>query len=1005
MLARSFVFHVGAVCLLPLLLTPRAYGQTLTAEQRQWAAHVGAAALKTNDVALLTAIDALTSVDTSNASAASRTFDEFVGRYRTAVADARRTLPGRAELDSLTTGLQAAVAQADVNTRKRLEPLIVQGYAQLAQRAIEAALPLNVRGNTFNDRYYYEVLKRAAQVKDDLPDVRQAIDAAVTPVVNNLDQKTKRSLDELQKTMESVQDLPSGFKKALEEIDGIVANETKRLGEQAGNERDDFDATVSDARALLFTASVLLGRYGDKAARDVLTVGTIGLQVASYVNQARLGQISSTVMTANIVGAVVMVFTLSAGSEPPEAQLMVAIQEAVGRLERNIEALRKQVLAIGKAMLESLDAVYRDVSEQLRRIQTDTRYIAESIDVLDARVAELDAKVTYFYGTYRSAEQQSSLEQLIRTIRACERRMGSESRDGKLSLEAAQCFDDLKLIAESTAKGPIWTNSVQVVTASDASLFSLLLQRPIAENIGLVVGLAGKLSGVDKPPFVSSTFVNPSVWRAAAAAYVRLASAAPRASSHASEMAEIRQEARRLQDLSSGIRSSSDAPAMWSGLAADLDTQMKGLATRVKDFRLEYEKTVLNGVSVRTALQPSGGRPAEAEIAALIQPTVTVASEGVEKPEERRDVLPPNISLIIPDDVAIAAVRRKMSLQFSMKRSWADPRVVTPSGVVWYKRAKMAVEYRLEGQVPGSENKIAILKGTWKSAKEIAIEKNCSYGQPGGGLNDAGTIGYCVNFATYTFDRAFAEEWQQSKETFDANKLDISRESGTEVLPKILDEERRALSSSGSRYFETLRAVLEGSNGAGLSPAVVSSLQETYRRAVLSGRVLEGMSLLGDMNAEFRAIVTLAQPTRLLTVLRTGTSEAQAAAFERSFAMTPLPGITDAEWPVREIVSGEELKRLPELAKASASQSGSQATGVDEVATLLEGLSSVGAAAYKASVEPASGSTRYGDTDDSDRGGSRGSGGSAMFWLVVVTLAAVLVGAAWWFKPKFQRTR
>jgi hypothetical protein len=184
--------------------------------------------------------------------------------------------------------------------------------------------------------------------------------------------------------MESVQDVKTGFSKALEAISQLIGDETKGLGKPATANRAAFDDTASDARALLFTAGVLIGRYRDKAARDVLTVGRIGLQIADSINQERMGQISSTVMTANIVGAVLMVFTLSAGSESPETQLMAAIQEAVGYLDRSIEALRQQMFAIGKATLESLDAMYRDLSEQLRLIQKDTRYIAESVDVLNA---------------------------------------------------------------------------------------------------------------------------------------------------------------------------------------------------------------------------------------------------------------------------------------------------------------------------------------------------------------------------------------------------------------------------------------------------------------------------------------------------------------------------------------------------------------------------------------------------------------------------------------------
>lgn len=994
---RTLLIRCVALVVLWLVPSLPSHAQTLTSEQRRWAARVGAAALKTDNGALLTAIDSLAAINASSVSAASRTFDEFVRRYTSAVDEARRVAPGRTELESLTQGLQHVVAQTDAETRKRLEPFVVQGYAQLAQRAIEAALPLSVRGNAINDRYYYDVLIRAAQAKERRPDIARAIESAVDPILDGLDQKMRDRLDELQKTIETVEDLPAGFRKALEEIDGLIGSETSGLGAPVATASNDFKATVDDARALLFTASVLLGRFGDKASRDVLTLGTIGLQIATYVNQARMGQISNTVMTANVVGAVVMIFTLSASSEPPEAQLMTALQEAVGRLDRNIAELRKQVLAVGKAMLESLDAVYRDVSAQLRLIQKDTRYIAESIDVLDARVAELDAKVTYFYGTYRSTEQQASLEQLIRTIRACERRVESESRSGRLSLEAEQCFDDLKLTAESTAKGPIWTNSVQVLTASDASLYSLLLQRPVAENIGLVVGLAGKLSGVDRPPFVSSTFVNPSVWRAAAAAYVRLASASPAGTSHTSELSKIGQEGRRLQDLSESIRTSPDAAAMWKGLAEDLDTQIKALAGRIRDFRIEYETKVLNGVSVRTALKPSGGRPAEEEIAALFQPTVKVTSAGSDKPEERRDVLPPNMFQIVPDDIAVAAVRRRMRLEVSMARSWAAQRTVTPAGLVQYQRGKLAVEYLVHARAPGSDSATAILKGSWTSSNEVAFSKNCSYGTDptrNVSMSDLLTVNYCNQFSPPTFDHAFAEEWQKSPEMFDARKLQAERQSGIEALPSSLAEERRGLSDSAKRYFETLRSALEGGMTGALSPAIVDGLQETYRRAVLSARVLEGMSLLGDMSPEFRSVVTLAQPTRLLTVLRTGTSESQGEAFESSLDRQPLPGVGDVEWPVREVVSGDELRRLPDIASATAAaQVGSQATGVDEVSALLSGWSGLGASTYKASVAP-EGGRRYRDA------------GETALWLATMALvAAALACAAWWFKGRLPRTR
>jgi hypothetical protein len=122
-----------------------------------------------------------------------------VGRYRTAVTDARRAAPGITELEALTKGLQGAAASADAETRKRFEPLLVQGYAQLAHRAIVATLPITAEGTALSDSYYYDVLKRAAKVKDQVPDVKRAIDAAVTPIIDGLDAKTRDKLNEFQK--------------------------------------------------------------------------------------------------------------------------------------------------------------------------------------------------------------------------------------------------------------------------------------------------------------------------------------------------------------------------------------------------------------------------------------------------------------------------------------------------------------------------------------------------------------------------------------------------------------------------------------------------------------------------------------------------------------------------------------------------------------------------------------------------------------------------------------
>ncbi len=159
------------------------------------------------------------------------------------------------------------------------------------------------------------------------------------------------------------------------------ANKRAQAEQDLQQKQIALNNAIQDAHAATDIITTFVGFDDPKLAHFLSTSSHSTIQIVGSIKQFSLGSMSATVMTGNIVGAVMSFSSLFGEAEPSIADILVprlnALQEQISNLHQAMEYYFKRVDA-------RLDNIYTTLQNGIYDIKTDIRHVDQKLDgILD----------------------------------------------------------------------------------------------------------------------------------------------------------------------------------------------------------------------------------------------------------------------------------------------------------------------------------------------------------------------------------------------------------------------------------------------------------------------------------------------------------------------------------------------------------------------------------------------------------------------------------------------
>ncbi|MEV0460984.1 hypothetical protein [Catellatospora methionotrophica] len=172
----------------------------------------------------------------------------------------------------------------------------------------------------------------------------------------------------------------------------------------------DRQVAIDAAGSAVYILSTLIGFTDAKGGRDVATIGSAAVSIATSINNylptvaglgmAALGSLSTVVLTGNILGAVMQLLPLFTDSGPTENQLIL---QEIGRLREQVDGLRMEMHDRFDRVEAMLSFRYDDIMSVLVKMTDEIETMKYQIEVVKAQLTVIDTKVDLLGASIRQS--------------------------------------------------------------------------------------------------------------------------------------------------------------------------------------------------------------------------------------------------------------------------------------------------------------------------------------------------------------------------------------------------------------------------------------------------------------------------------------------------------------------------------------------------------------------------------------------------------------------------
>lgn len=267
----------------------------------------------------------------------------------------------------------------------------------------------------FGDSLNASILDDAKKILENNPDlpfpteIKGKINADGTLTIS-LDELKAISADEFEKIHTSIDDIQETLVEIDKQQDVIVDyikdQELKaKHQELAKKKAAENQLKLDAAKASVTILSTLIGQIDPKLGKQVSTIGTSTIQVGEALNGwlkaisglkglNKVFNLSTVVMTGNVLTAVMNVVSLFGESKPTPEQMIL---EEIGKLRQQVNQLRQEMHTRFDRIDRSLNAIYTTMQQrfdlidvQLGRINGDVIEVQQSLVALDLSLSRIE---------------------------------------------------------------------------------------------------------------------------------------------------------------------------------------------------------------------------------------------------------------------------------------------------------------------------------------------------------------------------------------------------------------------------------------------------------------------------------------------------------------------------------------------------------------------------------------------------------------------------------------